>query len=70
MTYYGYNIFSNMITTTCENFNFISAKKHDEIGAFIREHEYLTLTLVSGRRIVRCQKKIFWLDSFLSSTIL
>ena len=55
MAYYGYNIFSNMITTTCENFNFISAKKHDEIGAFIREHEYLTLTLVSGRRIIRCQ---------------
>ena len=55
MTYYGYNIFSNMITTTCEYFNFTSAKKHDEIGALIREREYLTLTLVSGRQIIRCQ---------------
>ena len=55
MTYYGYDIFSNMMTATCENVKFISAQKHDEIGALIQEQEYLTLTLVSGRRIIRCR---------------
>ena len=55
MTYYGYDIFSNMMNATCENVKFIYAKKHDDIRALIQEQEYLTLTLVSGRRIIRCQ---------------
>ena len=36
MTYFGHNIFSNMITTTCENSIFTSAKNQSEIGALTR----------------------------------
>ena len=35
ITYYGYDIFSNMMTATCENVKFISAKNTTKL-----EHSY------------------------------